>query len=184
MTRIRIAPDGTVRGLWTDEMDWLSLGKAAVKRASHVEFSERRQLWYVRDGQARKALRAFLETLIRRHFGRVLHWSESRTGALAWEHDYFSPGGPGWPPSETSRGQVCAGAVAPRKEDNRLMELLRSIFSLFSGGRGGWHWVSDHRRSQAFGPRWSRHRVRHIDSYRRRRPRGPNRRTSKRRSST
>ena len=47
MTRIRIAPDGTVRGLWTDEIDWTFLGQTTVARASHVEFCERRQLWYV-----------------------------------------------------------------------------------------------------------------------------------------
>jgi hypothetical protein len=113
MTKIRIAPDGTVRGLWTDEINWTSLGRAAVERASHVEFCRRRQQWFVREGQARNALRALLETLLRRHFGRVLHWSGSRADALAWEHDYFSPGGPGWPSSPASRRQVYAGGWSP-----------------------------------------------------------------------
>lgn len=108
MTRIRIAPDGRVRGLWTDEIDWPSLGKAAVERASHVEFCERRQLWYVRDVRARNALRVFLEIVLRRPFGDVLHWSGSRRDALAWEHDYFSPGGPGWQSSPAYRRQIRA----------------------------------------------------------------------------
>jgi hypothetical protein len=96
MIRIRIAPDGTVRGLRTDEIDWISLGKVAVERSSHVEFCERRQLWYVREGRARNALCKSLGIVLRRPFGYVLHWSGGRRDALAWEHDYFSPGGPGW----------------------------------------------------------------------------------------
>jgi hypothetical protein len=97
MTRLRIAPDGTVRGLWTDQVDWPSLGRAAVKRASHVEFCPRRQLWYVREGHSRNALRAILETLLRRPFGEVLHWARTRAAALAWEQKHYAPGGPGWP---------------------------------------------------------------------------------------
>ena len=98
--KIRITPEGTIRGLWDDQIDWPSLGRVSVHRASRVEFCERRQLWYVRDGRARNALRTFLEIVLRRPFGDVLHWSRSRRDALAWEHDYFSPGGPGWPASQ------------------------------------------------------------------------------------
>ena len=79
MTRIRIAPDGTVRALWTDEIDWPSLGRAAVRRASHVEFCERSQLWSVRDNHARNALRALVGTPLPRPFGGVLHWSADGT---------------------------------------------------------------------------------------------------------
>ena len=96
MTRIRIALDGTVRGLWTDEIDWPSLGKAAVERASHVEFCELRQLWYVRDVRARNALRALLQAVTGRPFGEILHWAKTREEALAWKRRYYEPGGPGW----------------------------------------------------------------------------------------
>ena len=100
MTRIRIAPDGTVRGLWTDEVDWPSLGKAAVERASHVEFCERRQLWYVRAGKPRNRLRRILQLVLHRPFGEVLHWAKTRQEALAWEQNHYQPGGPGWPASQ------------------------------------------------------------------------------------
>jgi hypothetical protein len=96
MTRISIAPDGTVRSLWTDEIDWRALGRVSVRRASHVEFCPRRQLWYVRDGEARNALRAFLQIVLRRPYGEILHWAVSRSDALAWEAAYFGVGGPGW----------------------------------------------------------------------------------------
>jgi len=96
MTRIRIDPDGTVRGLWTDEIDWHSLGRLAVARASHVEFCPRRQMWCVRAGRPRNPLRRALQFLLRRPFGEILHWAASRSDALAWEADYFGVGGPGW----------------------------------------------------------------------------------------
>ena len=171
MTQIRIAPDGRVRGLWTDEIDWPSLGKAAVKRASHVEFCEQEQLWYVRDSHARNSLRACLEIVLRRPLGDVLHWSGSRTEALAWERDYFSPGGPGWRSSPSYRRQIRVAGCTSNTKDNRFMDVLRLLFSLLSGGHGGRQHVSDHNRRQAYGPRWTRHRRRHIASYRRRRPR-------------
>lgn len=96
MTKIIIAPDGTVRGLWTDEIGWASLGKVAVRRASHVEFCSRRQLWYVRESRVRNALRIVLQRVLRRPFGKILFWSKSRSDALEWEAAYFGVGGPGW----------------------------------------------------------------------------------------
>jgi hypothetical protein len=38
--KLRIAPDGTVRGLWDDAIDWQSLGRVSVRRASSVEFDD------------------------------------------------------------------------------------------------------------------------------------------------
>jgi len=96
MTRIRIAPDGTVRGLWTDTIDWRSLGRLAVQRASHVEFCRHRQMWYVRAAQPRDALRRILQAVFRRPFGEILHWANSRAEGLAWEREHLGPGGPGW----------------------------------------------------------------------------------------
>ena len=171
MTKLRIAPDGVVRALWTDEVDWASVGKASVERASHIEFCKRRQLWYVRASRRCNALRAFLQFVLRRPFGPILHWSGGRGDALAWEREYFSPGGPGWQSSPAHRRQIRAGGLAPQKEENRLMELLRFLLSILSGGRGGRQRVSGHQRRQAYGPRWTQRRRRHIAGYRRRRPR-------------
>jgi hypothetical protein len=96
MTRIRIAPDGTVRALWTDEIDWRSLGRLSVERASHVEFCRRRQMWYVQEARCCNALQCMFQRLTGRPFGAVLFWAKTREEALAWEHEYFGPGGEGW----------------------------------------------------------------------------------------
>jgi hypothetical protein len=99
MTRIRTAPDGTVRALWTDEIDWRSLGRLKVERASHVEFCRRRQLWFVRAGTPRAAWRRVLQWVLRRQFGEIECRTPSREEALAWERERFGPGGLGWSPS-------------------------------------------------------------------------------------
>ena len=85
-----------MRGLWTDDVVWQTIGRVAVRRASHVEFSTRRQLWYVRAGRARNALRRWLQAVLRRPCGEIVYWSVSRADALAWEAQYFGVGGPGW----------------------------------------------------------------------------------------
>jgi hypothetical protein len=46
--KLRIATDGTVRALWNDRIDWQSLGRLAVRRASSVEFHDSIQKWVVR----------------------------------------------------------------------------------------------------------------------------------------
>ena len=51
MIRLRITRDGRVRGLWTDALDFVALGKTDVRRASHVEFDRRRQCWCVREAK-------------------------------------------------------------------------------------------------------------------------------------
>ena len=96
MTRCRIAIDGTVRGLWSDEIDWRSLGQVSVARASHVEFCRRRQMWFVRAVRPRSAIRTILQTVFRQPFAEILHWANSRADALAWEASHFGIGGPGW----------------------------------------------------------------------------------------
>ena len=96
MTRIRIDSDGTVRGLWTDDVDWRSFGHVAVHRASHVEFCYRTQMWYVRAGKPRSTLRAVVQAVLRRPCGEILHWAGSRSDALAWEEAHFGVGGRGW----------------------------------------------------------------------------------------
>ena len=95
--KLRITPDGTVRGLWDDSVDWPSLGRISVKRASHVEFCDRMQLWCVRSSHPRIALHQLLQWMLRRPFGEILHRAATRLEALAWEREHFAPGGPGWP---------------------------------------------------------------------------------------
>lgn len=92
MTKLRIDPSGVVRGLWTDAVEWRSLGTLSVERASHVEFEAASQCWIVIAARARSGLReeggeAGFEVLFR---------SPRRSAALEWEQNYFGPGGPGW----------------------------------------------------------------------------------------
>jgi hypothetical protein len=94
--KLRIAPDGTVRGLWTDTVDWRSLGPVSVRRASHVEFCHRKQLWYVRRARARSALRRCLQRLTGQPFGEILYLADTREEALRWEQKHYGVGGPGW----------------------------------------------------------------------------------------
>ena len=93
---LRIGADGCVRALWTDEIDWRALGQLSVRRASHVEFCARRQLWYVRAGRPRGLLRRLLQHLLRRPCGEILHRATTRRDALTWEQRYFGPDGEGW----------------------------------------------------------------------------------------
>ena len=93
--RLRISADGTVRGLYDDAVDWQALGSVTVRRASHVEFSSRRQAWYVQVAQPRRWWRRSLQAVLRWPCGEIVHWSPTRTAALAWEHEHFAPGGPG-----------------------------------------------------------------------------------------
>ena len=90
ITRLRIAPDGNVTGLWDDQIDWLSLGSLSVCRASHVEFCDRKQMWYVQLARPRSALRRLIQSFFRRPFGEILYWSPTREQALAWEREHFS----------------------------------------------------------------------------------------------
>ncbi len=93
MTTLRISGDGTIRGLWTDEVDWRQLGPVQVKRASHVEFDDRRQLWYVRLARPRAWWRRALQVGLQRSCGEIVHWSASRAAALAWEREWFGAAG-------------------------------------------------------------------------------------------
>ena len=45
---ITVAPDGTVRCLWTEAVPLHELGRLAIQRASTVEFNCREQTWEVR----------------------------------------------------------------------------------------------------------------------------------------
>ena len=94
MTKLRISPDGRIRGLWDDEVRLGELGVMRVRRASHVEFDDRRQCWTVREPM--RFSRRLFYRLIDNANSAVLHQATTRAAALAWEHEYFQPGGPGW----------------------------------------------------------------------------------------
>jgi hypothetical protein len=83
--KLRIRSDGSVTGLWSDAVDWQAIGRVDVRRASHVEFCGRRQMWYVRIARPNSSSRRVLQGLLRRPFGEILHWARSRSDALIWE---------------------------------------------------------------------------------------------------
>ena len=98
---LRITPDGTIRGLWSEAVGWQDLGRVTVTRASYVEFSDRSQIWYVQAGRPKDWLRRVLQHLLGRPFGDILHWARTREEALTWERGHYEPGGPGWTADKT-----------------------------------------------------------------------------------
>ena len=81
MIRLRITPEGRVRGLWTDAVEFAALGHSHVRRASHVEFDESAQRWIVREAVPDDWWRRWLQSLTGRPWGRILHHSRSRRDA-------------------------------------------------------------------------------------------------------
>ena len=96
MIKLRITPDGCIRGLWSDHVQLTDLGTVHVRRASHVEFDEMQQCWTVREAAPRNRILRLLQHLRGRPIGGVLHHAYTRASALAWENEHFQPGGPGW----------------------------------------------------------------------------------------
>ncbi len=98
MNRIRlcITHGGNVRGLWTDQIDWRSIGRLTVRRASYVEYHNSAQKWVVRAWRPRSRVRRVLQWLTGRPFGEVLYLADTREEALDWEQRYYGIGGPGW----------------------------------------------------------------------------------------
>ena len=78
---ILITKTGGVQMLHDDTAELETLGKVDVSRASHVEFCNDRQQWYVQSAKTKKYLGYF----------------DTRTEALTWERDFYSPSGEGWP---------------------------------------------------------------------------------------
>lgn len=75
--------------LQDDRVDLRPLGKVKVYRASHVEFSEENQKWYVQSAKTMKILRDDFDT---------------RAEAIAWEKEYYSPDGEGWDEINQEKG--------------------------------------------------------------------------------
>ena len=96
MIRLRITPDGRIRGLWTDDIGFTEFGECVARRASHVEFDRRRQCWTVREAVPRGRFRRWIQRLLPHATGRVVYRSATRSAALEWEQRHFQPGSLGW----------------------------------------------------------------------------------------
>ena len=79
--KLQITNGGGVQMLQDDRIDLRPLGKIKVYRASHVEFSEEKQAWYVQSAKTNKILKDDFQT---------------RAEAIAWEKEHYSPDGDGW----------------------------------------------------------------------------------------
>lgn len=81
MIALQITAEGGVQMLQDDTVDLRQFGQVHMERASHVEFSDTTQLWYVESAKTGKVLKDDFPT---------------RAAALAWEKSYYSPSGEGW----------------------------------------------------------------------------------------
>lgn len=84
---ILLTKEGGIQMLHDDIAELETLGTVAVERASHVEYDNARQKWYV---QSAKTL-------------EILDYFDDRASALTWEKEYYSPKGGGW--AELSGGK-------------------------------------------------------------------------------
>lgn len=80
MISLQITADGGVQMLQDDAVDLRELGEIEVTRASHVEFDNEKQMWFVQSART----------------GKFLYWAKTRTEALAYEKEWYSPDGAGW----------------------------------------------------------------------------------------
>jgi hypothetical protein len=91
---LEITKSGGIQMLHSDAVDLNQFGNVEVRRASHVEYSDGKwspltltwmgvveKGWYVQSASTLTVLASGFKT---------------RAEALAWEREYYSPGGPGW----------------------------------------------------------------------------------------
>lgn len=81
MFQLQITPEGGVQMLHDDAVDLKDLGPINMTRASHVEFDNANQWWFVQSAKTLKILADGFKT---------------REEALNWEKNYYSPTGDGW----------------------------------------------------------------------------------------
>jgi len=79
--QLQITASGGVQMLHDDAVDLTQLGTVETTRASHVEFCNEKQMWFVQSAKTLEILRDDFVT---------------RESALIWEKAYYSPGGAGW----------------------------------------------------------------------------------------
>ena len=72
MSTLVVAPEGTVRGLYAEDIDLSTLGTLHIERATTIEFDNDAQYWRVRDQE-----------------GFPMFNSPSRKECLDWERQYF-----------------------------------------------------------------------------------------------
>lgn len=81
MISLQITPQGGIQMLQDDAVPLTEFGKVEVERASHVEFCNEEQGWYVESAKTGKRLASGFKT---------------RGEAITWEKKYYSPTGEGW----------------------------------------------------------------------------------------
>jgi hypothetical protein len=79
--KLEITAVGGIQMLHDDAVDLSEFGKVQVTRASNVEFNNAVGCWYVESAKTGYILRDDFKT---------------RQEALAWEKEYYCPGGIGW----------------------------------------------------------------------------------------
>ena len=79
--KLEITAKGGIQMLHDDAVNLAEFGRVEVKRASHVEYNNEVGEWYVASARTGIILKDDFKT---------------RAEALAWEKEYFSPGGAGW----------------------------------------------------------------------------------------
>lgn len=79
---LQITKAGGIQMLQDDAVDLREFGPVKVFRASHVEFSEEKQTWFVQSAKTGEVLRDDFQT---------------RAEAIEWEKQHYAPGGQGWP---------------------------------------------------------------------------------------
>jgi len=79
--KLQITKSGGIQMLHDDLVHLEEFGEVQVTRASHVEFNNDTQRWYVQSAKSMIILKADFET---------------REQALAWEKQYYSPDEEGW----------------------------------------------------------------------------------------
>ena len=78
---IRIGASSSIAMLHNDAVDLSEFGTPTITRASHVEFDNKTQLWFVQSAKTGVVLKDDFTT---------------RSEALEWESNYYSPSGAGW----------------------------------------------------------------------------------------
>lgn len=81
MITLQVTPEGGIQMLHDDAVDLTELGEIEMSRASHVEFDNQKQGWFVQSAKTLKILAEGFKT---------------RAEALTWEKKFYSPDGDGW----------------------------------------------------------------------------------------
>lgn len=81
MLKMQLTRSGGVQMLQDDAVDLTEFGSVEVTRASHVEFCNQDQAWFIASAKTGKRLASGFKT---------------RAEAITWEKNHYAPGGAGW----------------------------------------------------------------------------------------